>query len=301
MRDCTKLLVVEDNEQHSFLIENKFREAFPEAEVVTVRSLEEATKALPKNYWDLIIVETRLPDGRGTDLLPRIAAHQPLVAVAVLTEDPAHEEIPESAHHGAVQFLRKDRQTLETFQIHAHRLIAVTRRMQRLLNVQPGTGTSLTFRDPVTQVYNRHFFEEALQREAAQSNRYGQEFALLSVDLDDYPNLLQRQGEPEAERCLQKLASILRRSVRMGDIVALYEEAQFMLLLSQCHKEDAVRCAGRILQQIQKEPGRRPFTVSIGVVHYHGKVCHPKKVLMQAGSALHRAKKEGGNRYVIAA
>jgi two-component system cell cycle response regulator len=171
------------------------------------------------------------------------------------------------------------------------------------LNEQEDGSEGMLFRDPLTGVYSRAYFDESLRREVWRSQRHSQDLAILLVDVDGFTNIVGKNGSPAGEKCLKKLAKFLTRSVRSGDIVARYGDDQFVVLLNHCKKSDALRCGNRVLQAIRKQPGNNHFTASIGVIYHRGesKIQRPKQLVAQAERALHRAKTQGGAQLHIAA
>jgi len=305
MNAAPSLLLVEDNEGHSYLIQEKFRDAFPECRISLARSIRQASKLLPQKPWDLIIVSAQLPDGRAGDFLEQIAATQPFVAVAVLTDgadDAGQIELEAAGHHGAVEILTKDRQTLESFVSRVRRLMSANQRLCRLLHEKSRSGNEPSFRDPLTRVYSRAYFDDTLRREVSRANRYQHEMSLLIVDVDGFSELTERRGKNFGERCLKRLASVLVEAVREGDLVARYGDNQFVMLLSHCRKSDSLRCARRILKEVRDKTAPEVFTVSIGSIHYRGdsKVIRPRRLIRLAERALSQAKALGGARYAAA-
>ncbi|HEX5037700.1 MAG TPA: diguanylate cyclase response regulator [bacterium] len=303
MNGSPSLLLVEDNDGHSYLIEEKFRDAFPDANIVRARNLKEAADALPSQPWDLAIVNDKLPDGSASDFVDKLSTVQPFAAVAVLTEETRDIGMEFSAHHGAVEVLTKDRSTLESFVARIKRLMAASQRINRLLHEGDDGALGMLFRDPLTGVYNRAYFDESLRREVFRCNRYGQDMGILLVDVDGFMEMVKKRGNPAGEKCLKKLAAFLTKCVRSGDIVARYGEDQFAVLLNHCRRADAARCAKRVLQAIREQKASGAFTVSIGALHHSGnsKIHRPQQLVAQATKALHRAKTQGGARLYIAA
>ncbi len=303
MVSSPSVLIVEDNEGHSYLIEEKFKSAFPQAEIHNARTLREASRILPKKEWDLVILNSRLPDGRGTDFLDKLSIRQPFAAVAILTENVNDEEMVSSQHHGVVEFLTKDRQTLESFVSRVKRLMASSQGINRLLDEKTGSSSGHLFRDPLTGAYSRAFLIESLHREISRANRYNQEISLLIVDIDHFQKMINKKNHKAGERCLKKISSILVNSIRAGDIVARYKARKFIHLLSQCPRAEAVQCAQRVLDRVKKGAGTDRFTVSIGVMYYKGvsKISRPQEIITGAERALAQAKSKGGNRFLVAA
>ncbi len=313
------ILIVEGNAKHRALIEEKFRSTFSNLSLKHAGDIAQATPLLEKHDWDLVIVNWQLADGTALELIQKLAAVRPEAAVAVLTEEAGAIDIDVPAHHGAIEFFMKDRRTLEYFSQRAQRLIEANERLLSLFHQKTNTGSGASdpgksFQDPLTHVYNRSYFDHTLARELSLANRHRYEFAMLLVDIDGFPQLAAQKGRAFAEDCLKKLASALSRATRSGDIVARYNEnakpassqEQFVALLHQCRKSDAVRCANRIFkllkEQSQDKAGQELFTVSIGILHYQGetKTLFPQDLIDDARRALLSAKSLGVSRYAFA-
>ncbi len=294
------LLLVESNEGHRFLIQEKFRGAFPDAEIFCASTLQEASELLPSKSWDLVIINWQLPDGVAIDFLDRLSEKHPFAAVAILTEEVTDPNLEISGHSGAVEFLTKDRSTLDSFVSRVQRLMTASRRMNTLLHEREDLNEGMLFRDALTGAYNRAYFEDTLRREVSRSNRHQHDLSLLMVDVDGFENLTKSQGILFGEQCLKRLAAILTRSIRSGDVVARFDQDEFVMLLSHCRKSDAVRCARRVLETVGKQSASHRFTVSIGVMHYRGaaakihRLQKPQHILAGAAKALQEARSRGG-------
>ncbi|HSA59899.1 MAG TPA: GGDEF domain-containing response regulator [bacterium] len=294
------LLLVESNEGHRFLIEEKFRGAFPDAEIFSASTLQEASELLPSKSWDLVIINWKLPDGIATDLLDRLSERHPFAAVAILTEELTDPNLEISGHSGAVEFLTKDRSTLDSFVSRVQRLMAASKRMNALLHEREDLNEGMLFRDALTGAYNRAYLEDTLRREVSRCNRHQYDLSFLMIDVDGFERLNREKGLLFGEQCLKRLASILTRAVRSGDVVARYDQDEFAMLLSHCRKSDAVRCARRVLDTVKKQSASHRFTVSIGVMHYRGaspkihRLHKPQDILARAAKALQEARSRGG-------
>ncbi|MBI3540630.1 MAG: hypothetical protein HY073_00535, partial [Deltaproteobacteria bacterium] len=80
-----------------------------------------------------------------------------------------------------------------------------------------------------------------------------------------------------------------------------YGKNKFSILLSKCHRSDAVGCARRVLGKVKQEASG--LVVAMGVLHYQGisKISRPRQILTLAEKALTQAKKEERTHYVLAA
>lgn len=297
------VLIVESNSEHARLIEEKCLAAFPSAMAKAAKTLASANEHIDGSSWDVVILNSRLPDGCATDLLNPLSQKQPHAAVVILTEDPSEEMLGSNVHQGLVEFLTKDRHTLDTLALRLKRLMATSQRIMRLLRKGETNITFAAFRDPLTQVYSREYFDEYLRREVARANRYRQYLSVLIADVDRMRHINRERGHKAGDECLRELAQVLVHSVRDGDVVARYEKDRFVILLPQCRRSDATECAQRVLSRLERQMKKNHFTVSIGVLHYQGtaKVLRPERILGLTQKILAKAKAQGGNRYLLSA
>jgi diguanylate cyclase (GGDEF)-like protein/putative nucleotidyltransferase with HDIG domain len=122
-------------------------------------------------------------------------------------------------------------------------------------------------RDPLTGVYNRRFFLEAVAKELARTRRYGSTASLVLIDIDDFKDVNDRFGHAAGDEVLCRLAEVATDAVRPMDTFARLGGEEFGLLLPQTTQVDALLVADRIrlaIGQAELVPGRC-VTVSAGV------------------------------------
>lgn len=160
--------------------------------------------------------------------------------------------------------------------------------------------------DGLTQVKNRHFFDEKLTHEWQKNSRANSQISLLMIDGDHFKSVNDNHGHLCGDALLKHLAALFTKSVnRTGDFVARYGGEEFSILL--CHTDlfGAATVAERIRQKVENNPleweGKEiRFTVSIGVANQiPSRDCDPKSLLQDADSALYKAKHAGRNRVML--
>ena len=106
-----KVLLVEDELGHAKLVMRAFRNASFENKVLIATTLQEARVQIYDNPPDLVICDLVLPDGRGTELIPKDAraAGFPIV---MLTAQGSESDAVQAMKAGALDYLVKDESVL---------------------------------------------------------------------------------------------------------------------------------------------------------------------------------------------
>ena len=158
--------------------------------------------------------------------------------------------------------------------------------------------------DGLTQIFNRRYFDEALEREVNRSRRYARVLSLIVFDLDHFKLINDTYGHLVGDQVLKEIARMLTSKLRDYDLAGRFGGEEFSLLLPQTRSVDALRIAERIRSSIASmsiiAPGavggeRVHVTVSIGVAALDSGTDRTYSQLMSAAdAALYRAK--GGGR-----
>ncbi len=163
----------------------------------------------------------------------------------------------------------------------------------------------LIIMDGLTQIANRRYLLDFLEREVARSNRHQRPLALVMFDIDWFKSINDDFGHLGGDAALRELADRVRRSsVRREDLFARFGGEEFALVLVETGREEALQVAERIRKTIEAPPFRfddRTFsmTVSVGVACTDGgNDMTAGQLVRQADDNLYRAKRAGRNRVV---
>jgi diguanylate cyclase (GGDEF)-like protein len=159
----------------------------------------------------------------------------------------------------------------------------------------------LTTVDGLTQISNRRYFEEALEREISRCNRYGREMSLVLIDIDHFKQINDSFGHLAGDAVLKALASTIKARIRKEDVFARYGGEEFALLLPEVSLEGGAAMAekARKLVEAQKfefDNQRIPVTVSAGVAALSGTQREPADVVRAADAKLYESKSTGRNK-----
>lgn len=107
----TKILLVEDNQDHVDLISHILRSARKDYRCDCVYTISDALKYLSENHPDIILTDLNLPDGSGIDILAQEGT-EPVFPVIVLTGQGGEKSAVEAMKRGAMDYIVKDGQNL---------------------------------------------------------------------------------------------------------------------------------------------------------------------------------------------
>jgi diguanylate cyclase (GGDEF)-like protein/PAS domain S-box-containing protein len=149
--------------------------------------------------------------------------------------------------------------------------------------------------DPLTGLRNRRLFEHDLKLQVARSRRYGEQAALLIIDLDDFKRVNEEHGHVAGDETLKAVARALRRRLRQTDLVARLGGDEFVVLLPHADGEAAAVVAdgvGRVISGCGVDAGEHVLhtTASMGFALIDQRCESAEQVLVEAGRAMYAAK-----------
>ena len=163
----------------------------------------------------------------------------------------------------------------------------------------------LSITDPLTGIFNRRYLNSRLSEEVARFNRYKQPFSLLMIDVDGFKEYNDMFGHSTGDSVLKILADNIVASLRNTDVATRFGGDEFVLILSQTPKVDAINLANRIKENAENAniPHKEEFpskelTVSIGLTSYPDDASSITELLEKTDEALYLAKKSGRNKLV---
>ena len=157
--------------------------------------------------------------------------------------------------------------------------------------------------DSLTDLHNRAYLFNAVEREIERARRYGRAFCLLMMDLDGLKTINDQFGHYEGDLVLRLVAEAIRSSLRTIDIAARYGGDEFVALLPETDPGGAYAAAEKIRQVVSQiameEEGQRiNASVSIGVVTYPEDGETADALMIAADEAMYLSKRLGKNKVV---
>lgn len=159
--------------------------------------------------------------------------------------------------------------------------------------------------DPLTDLPNRTVFYDRLQMALMQARRYGNEFALLYIDLDHFKAVNDNMGHAAGDELLIEAARRMRQVVRDSDTVARLGGDEFAVILPQLRGRDEVEEVARRIVAVLLDPfsvsgGDARVSASVGAAIYPEHGSDLESIRASADAALYAAKDAGRNGYRLA-
>jgi diguanylate cyclase (GGDEF)-like protein len=127
---------------------------------------------------------------------------------------------------------------------------------------------ALAYRDPLTGLWNRRYFEERLAEEESRSQRAGsgRHFSVLVVDINDFKTINDQHGHPMGDDLLKWAGGFLHTHLRTHDVACRTGGDEFSVLLPDVSNADAARLVARLREQLGvANRGREiPLGISLG-------------------------------------
>ncbi len=156
--------------------------------------------------------------------------------------------------------------------------------------------------DDLTGLPNFRAFRERIDLEIARAVRYGQKFGILVLDLDRFKQYNDRFGHLAGNDALQRVATIIRETVRAVDFPARYGGEEFAVIVPLADGGALARLAERLRANVEAMPAApdcAQLTISIGAAIQPSDGASAEALFHTADERLYEAKRLGRNRVVI--
>ena len=167
----------------------------------------------------------------------------------------------------------------------------------------------LVNKDPLTNLYNRRYFNEISSLLFNLSKREKSSLSTLMIDIDHFKAINDTYGHLTGDKVLKNIADNLLSIIRETDVAIRFGGEEFVILLPNTALEGAKSIAQKICDTIAQEEVEAltddacmiiKYTVSIGIT-----ICDCENdinidnLIQRSDAALYKAKNSGRNRVVI--
>jgi diguanylate cyclase (GGDEF)-like protein len=109
----------------------------------------------------------------------------------------------------------------------------------------------LTITDDCTGLFNARHLYKTLETEVYRSARFGYEFSVIFIDLDHFKQVNDTHGHLIGSRLLAEIGYLIKAQLRLIDFAFRYGGDEFVVLLPQTSKDQAVVVAKRLQDSLR--------------------------------------------------
>lgn len=158
----------------------------------------------------------------------------------------------------------------------------------------------MTIVDGLTQIHNKRYLFEALEKELIRARRYDRQLSLLIFDIDYFKNINDQYGHLAGDHVLRELARIVQERIRRDEVFARYGGEEFVIVLPETPLAGGVALAENLRGRVETHPfsfqGERiPVTISVGCAMLAEEKAGAD-LIQRADDKLYEAKRGGRNR-----
>jgi len=156
----------------------------------------------------------------------------------------------------------------------------------------------IAYRDGLTTLFNRRYFDKTLKEETNRALRYGRELSVIMADIDHFKRFNDTYGHQKGDSVLRTVGAIFRDYSRTSDHVCRYGGEELVIILPETNPAEAAQSAEKLrvhLERLSQELEGVTITASFGVGSLDKGIKSPEDIVNRADAALYNAKKAGRN------
>jgi diguanylate cyclase (GGDEF)-like protein/PAS domain S-box-containing protein len=162
---------------------------------------------------------------------------------------------------------------------------------------------SQAIHDPLTDLFNRRYLDETLDRELARASREGYPLCVIMMDIDHFKQMNDTHGHEAGDLVLKALAKTLSLRNRRGDFACRFGGEEFVVVMPNIAIDTAYRRAEELRTALNRlsvpfENYRLTITISMGIACFPANGEDRESLLRAADRAMYAAKKAGRD-YII--
>lgn len=177
-------------------------------------------------------------------------------------------------------------------------------RQTHLLIKSESQMRELSIRDHITNLFNRRYMDETLEREILRAKRHRLPVGIMIMDIDYFKQYNDTMGHEAGDILLKEFAKLLSTHVRDADIACRFGGDEFVLVMPGASQKVTMVRAELLCEHVRQlqftymNKTQSDVTVSIGVSSFPKNGSTGELILKSADTALFQAKEQGRDRVV---
>jgi diguanylate cyclase (GGDEF)-like protein len=257
---------------------------------------------------DIVLLDLRLPDADGIDILRIIKQSFPQMPVIIVSGQGTMEDAIQAMRLGASDYITKPITQITLIEKSISQALLHTamaqeqQKTQAKLIEKESRIHHLAHHDPLTNLPNRVLFHDRLEQMMIKAHRTSRQVALLFLDLDRFQQVNKTLGHDTGDQLLKIVANRLQSAIRKSDTVVRMGGDEFAVILDDIkNQQDVSFVAGKILQSLAEVITVGEYelytTTSIGISLFPDDSEEVEGLMRCAETAMYRVKDGGKNSY----
>ena len=287
------VLLIEDDRDDSILIRKLLKgHSDPSYNVDLVDNYSEAISTLAQKSYDICLVDYKLSDGYGLQLIQQTTSQESSPPMILLTGFSSREIDDQAIAKGASDYIPKEELSASVLDRGIRHAIDRKTMEEKLLY--------LADHDVLTGLANRNLLTHYINKSISRAQRTSSSIALLFIDLDRFKLVNDSLGHSMGDKLLVDAANRIKHAIRKEDVLARIGGDEFILLIDDITTSDQASCtASKILEVMSI-----PFNLSGHTMHLSASIGIAlggtgkesiEELMKNADIALYRAKANGRN------
>lgn len=295
-----RVLLIEDSRADARLVQLDLEGSGEDNfEIQLAERLEDALRRIESEGADVILTDLNLPDSKGLNSFRKLREAAPHLPIVLLTGESDENLAVQMVKEGAEDYIVKGE--VKGKYLSRAILYAIERRsMREKLEEQNRKLERMLQIDPLTGLFSRRHILSHLDDEIARHNRYGNELALIMLDIDDFKHINDDYGHQAGDEALKAAAEYIKNNIREVDKAARYGGDEFIILLPNSDlgaAEEVCRKLSEKTVTLETEDGLKiELSLSIGAADARG-ITTSTKLIDAADTAMLSAKRSGKGHY----
>ncbi len=287
------ILLIDDDELDRKAVTRQLKKNNVDDLITIAKTGEDGLEKIRQNYYDVVLLDYRLSNMTGIDILDTLAREQILTMPVIMISGMDDESLMlKCLEHGAQDFLVKS-------EVNKKILMRAIRYAQERKNLQQQL-ISLAKYDSLTGLANRELFLNNLKKSINKAKRNCSQLAVLFIDIDHFKTINDSLGHSTGDELLKSIANRLQNSMRAEDMVARLGGDEFAILLDDINDISSVaKIAVKIITCLKPNHlcNNHELNVSpsIGISTFPECGMNTESLIQAADTAMYEVKRVGRN------